>query len=345
MPHIFQPYDDLDETQDEKPKRKPSGSDEEAKAHARSIVSRLIEGVASAPEKPKRGTSSHPIEGFGDEPEKPKRSAPSHPIEHFSPDYQSPFEKPKRGTIGRQGIDAAYFEQAFVLNRESWKYLRGKSPTIPGNGGLVMVLVGALLLMFLAPFVINDALSTKERETTGRTAIATVLGKRISRGKSTNYYLTYEFRTHTERIIQREENINSELYLTPVGESLEVIYAENNPDNARLVLNTKSDFWALLFVMVAFSVPLMGIGLIMWRRQRRLNLRGRLVPGQLLKCTGSSGKSGYSVTATYQFQTPEGKTLRGRVSAQRNDLRRTRMPNRGTSVIVVWDGRNIHRML
>lgn len=344
---MFQPYDDPveNEIQDEKPKRKRSDSDETAKEHARSIVSRLIEGVANAPEKPKRGGSSHPIEGYEDEPEKPKRDGFSYPIEHFSLDDQSPYEKPKRGTAARQGIDAAYMEQAFVLNRDSWKFLRGESPTIPGNGGLVLVLVGALFLMFLAPFVINDALSTKERETTGRTAIATVLGKRVSRGKSTSYYLTYEFRTHTEHTIQREENVNSGLYGTAVGASLEVIYAENNPHNARLVLNSKSDFWIMLFVLVVFPVPLIGGGLMMWWRLHRLNRYGILLPGGLTRCNGSSGKNGYTVTARYQFRTPDGQYLTGTSSSQRNDLRRGRMPQRGAPVIVIWDGRSIHRML
>lgn len=346
MQHMFQRYDDLDKAEEEKPKRQPSGSPEpesvEQDSKTASAVSRLVNFFGVEPEKPKRQDSTHPIEGIGFGSEKPKRTVSSHPIEGMS--FSSGSASKSR--ISREALDPAYLEKAFVLNKASWNFLRGKSRSIPGNGGLVLVFFGLVFLLFLGPFAFNDIISANERNSSGRIATATVTNRRISRGKSTSYYLSYQFTTHTERTIQREEGVNSGLYnQSPVGTTLQVVYAENNPTNARLVLNGKNDLWIGLLVGGLFIVPMVIGGLMMWMRVRRLNRHGMLLPGQLVSCNGSSSKNGYTVTAKYQFRTPDGQHFTGSSSSQRNDLRRNAMPQSGTPVIVVWDGRKLHRML
>lgn len=346
MQHMFQRYDDLDKPEEEKPKRQPSGSNEpedsQGDSKTATAVSHLIKLFGVEPEKPKRQDSTHPIEGFGFGSEKPKRTISSHPIEGMS--FSS--ESASRSRISRERLDPAYLEKAFVLNKASWNFLRGKSQWIPGNGGLVLVFFGLFFLLILGPFALNDITSANERNSSGRIATATITNRRISRGKSTSYYLSYQFTTHTERTIQREEGVNSSLYnQSPVGTALQVVYAENNPTNARLVLNSKNDLWIGMLVGGLFILPMVIGGLMMYQRVRRLNRHGMLLPGQLVSCKGSSGKNGYTVTARYQFRTPEGPYLTGSSSSQRSDLRRTALPQNGTPVIVVWDGRKLHRML
>ncbi len=93
-------------------------------------------------------------------------------------------------------------------------------------------------------------------------------------------------------------------------------------------------------------LALMFLSLGMVQRQAWLRRRRRILPGQIVACTGSVDADGdYKVKIRYRFRTPQGQLITAQTSQIRNDLRRKALPRPGTAVAVYYRNAHAYRLL
>ena len=103
----------------------------------------------------------------------------------------------------------------------------------------------------------------------------------------------------------------------------------------------------LVFGASALAVlALMFLSLGMVQRQAWLRRRRRILPGQIVACTGHVDADGdYKVKIRYRFRTPRGQIITAQTSQIRNDLRRKALPRPGTAVAVYYRNARAYRLL
>jgi hypothetical protein len=113
-----------------------------------------------------------------------------------------------------------------------------------------------------------------------------------------------------------------------------------------------SEQWTLNMMRFAPAVLALinGAGLVVLRkkqcRDHRFRAEGRLLEGQVVTCSATqSSESGYLVELSYSFLTPDGRTLEGKGSERREDLKGTPLPMPGTPVSVLYVDNKLHKVL
>ncbi|HRE48456.1 MAG TPA: DUF3592 domain-containing protein [Aggregatilineales bacterium] len=307
-----------------------------------------------AKEKPKVIMSSSPFE------DSPKRKAsPTVESLDWLGQLREKYEPTIEGQRSEQTKSASYGTDysgsaadkvppnAFFLVPKQASFPQTRKLT--SSGGMALVVFGFIFMVALGGMWLYDTIRANARTTNGVTTTATVTSRTTSRGSKggTTYYIHYQFRAGNERDITIKEAVNSSLYSrVSNGSTLQVRYAKDDPYNAHLVENSYTNGMVIAGIVgFLVGVPMFFGGIVTFRRHKRLERRGMVLAGRLTQIRGSSSKSGYTVTAKYTAQTPDGQTLKGSSSANRNDLRKQSFPPVGTAVVVVWDGNKAHRML
>jgi hypothetical protein len=114
-----------------------------------------------------------------------------------------------------------------------------------------------------------------------------------------------------------------------------------NPDNrARDVLS------GVALGVMGVILGLLILGSIQRRRPAGPPVGRQLLRGRVVACTGMLDADGdFNVKLRYQFQTPAGRTRVEQLSRIRNDLKKARLPDRGTPVAVYYVNEKTHRLL
>ncbi len=240
--------------------------------------------------------------------------------------------------------------QRMVTGKRNYGYLWNQF----GWGTVIAILFVMLMLAFAMPRFINEVrLATMKTTSTE----ARITEHRISRGKSTTYYVTYEF-TDNDHTYSREDTVSSSEYSQwPIGKYVSVTYAADDPNTSHLG-GQGLRFGSIVFIPIILIMFVI-VGGVIWfhgrstrMKVKRLRQDGQLIFGQLMSSTGQmvrrgSGKSrrnDFDVTIYCQFISPTGKRIDTQATYTRNDLKKKELQIRG-SIAVLYGQDNDYMVL
>lgn len=232
------------------------------------------------------------------------------------------------------------FHQRIVTGRRNYRYLWSRF----GCAGVFLTFFVVFMIGLALPkFIIEVRLMTMKTAS----AEARIIDQRISRGKSTSYYETYEF-TIKDKSYRREENVSSSEYNeNPIGSYVQVTYAVDDPKTSHLG-GQGLRLGSVIFIPILLGIMAV-VGLGMWfggrsnrLRVKRLRRDGQLIFGQLKSSTGTlvtrgSGKNrhtDYDVTIYCQFTNPSGKRIDTQATFTRNDMKKKELQTQGTVAVL-----------
>lgn len=129
------------------------------------------------------------------------------------------------------------------------------------------------------------------------------------------------------------------LVLVP-GSPVEVTYWPENPAGlSRIPAENPKTIERDRMVAVTVGVAVLLLVLILLGLGRRRSARrpSRVLPGQVVLCTGRLDADGdYKIKLQYRFKTPRGRVISAQRTAIRNDLRRSALPQPGATVAVYY---------
>lgn len=211
---------------------------------------------------------------------------------------------------------------------------------------IVLFIIFMLGVVFQGGFTLLRWLLTNVDGTPIR---ASVVDRRVSRGKSTSYTVTYAFTVDGQRYVVSQQ-VDYNVY-NKANEIVDVTYWPPNPNFARL--SGEYEVGNMLFgSLVQLGCPgtfviLMGafaiVGFRDWRKlmakQRRLREEGRLLYGEVITSRGYfKPKQGYRVTVRYGFRTPDpdGRWVSREETRVMNWMQRKPLPAKGTPVAILY---------
>jgi hypothetical protein len=268
-----------------------------------------------------------------------------------------PLPTPTRSKNAIEGAAESF--NGFLLLPRNLRFVHGREryPAVGADaltgflGGLLILLVGGFfaLQFVLYTHVLND----------GKLTQATVISRRWSSGKSTSYYLTFQYQVSVNdkkpQSYTYEQQVGLDSYNRYLeGSKVSIKYLPDSPNEARLAGADQDSSlqFGMLFgaIMMGFFATLM-FGFCVYPTVRDWNMaeKGHLVYGQLLGCSGqmTSGKNRYfKVSAEYTFQSPTtGQLLHGRQDAARNDLKKQPLPHHASPVAILYVDDQHFRMM
>lgn len=178
-------------------------------------------------------------------------------------------------------------------------------------------------------------------------AEAKLINQRVSHGKSTSYYETYEFNVKGQ-IYRREENVSRDEYnQRSIGSFVQVTYAVDDPSTSHLG-GAGLRLGSVIFIPILLGIMAI-VGLVTWLegratrlRVKRLRREGQLIFGQLKSSTsklvtrgsGKNRRTDYDVTIYCQFINPNGKRIDTQATFPRNDLKKKELQTQGTIAVL-----------
>ena len=211
--------------------------------------------------------------------------------------------------------------------------------------------VGALITLFsifmigltIPSFLTEYRLATLK---TGQTK-GEVVDHRVSRGKSTTYYVTYQF-TLNDHIYKREDSVSSGSYNSyEVGGNIPVTYVVDDPTTAHIGENgIHWNSMLPLFCVGGFFLIFFGVAFIaklpQYRRFRRMRREGQLILGELknnrgqlvTRGSGKNRRTDFDITIYCQFVNLSGKKIDAHATVTRNDLKKKELQTNGSVAVL-----------
>lgn len=253
----------------------------------------------------------------------------------------------------------------FLLNPKHDRFLNGEERKFKDFGCVTSVLLGFMMLIFavvgigMAYAGVNEIITRLRLNQSGVEARAEIINldftSSTNKGRTTyTYYITYAYFVRTDnpdqpaRYTFRQKVSNDTYNSLSDGSKITVRYLPDSPEISRFVDDTEDDgkLFALIGSLIAGGTLVASSFSLRTRaRNRRLEHEGQFIAGKITETNGMSMKSGYQVTLTYTFISPEGSSLTRKESAIRNDLRKKALPAIGTPVAVVYADEKVYRVL
>lgn len=224
----------------------------------------------------------------------------------------------------------------------------------PNAQWLLLAFTVALAITVVALFLMQPLISEKntfqELQTHGISTTGTIIDHRTTSGKSTTYYVTYEFRYQPSgqslKTYKREQSVSEPIYKLGDNAAVDVLFLPNDPTISRLSQTYVDDFMILVFrisILIAFIWPAADLR-DYWRKKRFVE-EGQILIGTLQSCTGGQRQGNYLVHTQYVFQSPEGKTVVGKQIDICNHLKNEQLPATAISVAVLYLNRRRYQIL
>ena len=230
--------------------------------------------------------------------------------------------------------------QHLVTGRRNYRYLWSRF----GWGGVFLTFFILLMIGIGMPRVITEVrLATMKTASTE----ARVSDHRVTHGKSTSYYLTYEFTSKGHTYSQENSVDSGEYDDRPIGSYVNVTYAVDDPDTSHLGgpgINLSS----ILYLPIILGILLI-IGFGWWLQAHPMRLKvqrlkrdGQIIFGQLKSSRGElirrgSGKNrhtDFDVKIYCQFLNPSGKKVDAQATFTRNDLKKKELQTTGSVAVL-----------
>ncbi|MBZ0288886.1 MAG: DUF3592 domain-containing protein [Anaerolineae bacterium] len=222
-------------------------------------------------------------------------------------------------------------------------------------GQIILLLIVAVICAGLGGgmtvYAVNEQTVQDTLAQNGVQALATITDGRVSRGRSTSYYLEYRYDAEVNgdlRTFTREESVSRDLYdRAEIGGHLTVRYMPDDPATARAI---DQPFNGLIFILMGLAFvagSVIGIYALIrqYRRDRLLERDGQILTGSITKSSVSGYGNKRQVHIKYEFHSPLGVPLKGSQSQRRRDLEKYDLPPEGTRVAVVYCDDNTYRVL
>jgi hypothetical protein len=254
----------------------------------------------------------------------------------------------------------------FLLNPGNRAVVEGKSRRL----GHRILLQEMLTFIALIPLILLGcwgmiqtvkAVSDMSRlsQSSALTVTGEIVGRRISTGKSTSYYVAYRFRdTGSENEYQREQMVSAATYeRLAEGSPVTVRYVPMDPTISSLGgSDADNTYLVSVSISMIIFIPFLLLSSVVGKnvlksarrkieRQQRLVREGRVLPGQVISCDGRQYKGLYTVRVRYRFRSPTDKELISLASRGRNDLRTAKLPQQGTPVAVLYVNSKLYELL
>jgi hypothetical protein len=244
----------------------------------------------------------------------------------------------------------------FLLHPAHAEFLNGTKRKLLGSsmGSLILLsfvgLICAGLGVGLTAYAINEQAVQDTLAQNGIVKLAVVTDGRVTRGRSTSYYLTYTYDVEVNgefETFSREETVSSTLYnKSDIGDRISIRYLPDDPGTARAV---DEPFSGIVYVGLGAVFVLLGAFVMLshmrqYRRDRRLESDGQIVTGNIINSSTRGRGNKRQLHIQYEFHSPYGVQLTGKQSAARRDVEPTDVPP-GTKVAVVYYDDQIFRML
>lgn len=253
-------------------------------------------------------------------------------------------------------ISAPSFEP-FLLVPQTRKFFTGESRRLPIQD--LWLIVFFMLFTFLSVILLIGILSeftdAWRLQQSGVITQGRISSRTISSGKSTSYYLIYQFNVNgSDTKFTRKQAVRHATYEQhPEGSPVTVAYLPNNPNISRLAGKDSDDSvmqtsLPVSIFMVFFTGAFMVFLLRPVARDRWLARNGRILEGKVVKCDGRMAGSKhryFRLMVQYQFLSPSGLTLSGKQDARRDDMRYKLRPGPGTPVAVLYADDHNYKML
>ncbi len=242
------------------------------------------------------------------------------------------------------------FHQKMVTGRLNYRYAWHKFGC---SGvfltGFLIVMIGLTIPSFLREYRLA---TLKTSQTKGQ-----VIDHRISRGKSTTYYVTYQFTVQDQTYTQEDSVGSSAYYAYEVGGNIPVTFVASDPNTSHIGENgIRWTAMVPLFFIGGFFLIFGIIWLVsqipQYRRLRRMRRDGQLVLGQLKgtfgamvrRGSGKNRRTDFDLTLYYTFVSPTGKKIDAETTFTRNDLKKKELPTSG-AVAVLYVGDDDYMVL
>jgi hypothetical protein len=247
--------------------------------------------------------------------------------------------------------------EPFLLVPETRKFFMGQVAHLPIQELWLIVFFAFFTFMAMCLLVgaLGEYAEAGRLQQSGVLAQGEIISRTRSSGKSTSYYLTYEFGVKgSDTRFTRQQTVRRAAYEAhPEGSLVTVVYLPDDPSVSRLAGKDADDS-----VMQA-SVPESGLFVLITSvimfvllrpvvRDRWLARNGRILEGKVVKSSGrlaGSKRRYYRLTVQYRFISPSGTVLSGKQGARRDDLRHSPLPGPGTPVAVLYVDDRHYKML
>lgn len=219
---------------------------------------------------------------------------------------------------------------------------------------ILMIIVGLLcagLGVGMSAYSINEQNVQDNLAKNGIETLATVRDGRVSRGKSTTYYLEYTYDAKVNgdtRTFQNEESVSRDLYdHSEIGGHITVRYLPEDPATVRAL---DGSYNGMILVLIGSVMVIGGAWLTvsmyrMYQKDRRLERDGQIITGSVVKSSVSGAGNKRQVNIRYEFNSPLGVPLKGSQSQRRSDLNKEDLPFEGLRVAVVYLNDKTYRIL
>lgn len=185
----------------------------------------------------------------------------------------------------------------------------------------------------------------------GQTTLGVVINRHEQgAGHSKTFFLTYRYSApYQGRLIEQinEEQVGQIFYEQhPPGSQLAVRYQTEAPGISSVSWSaewpTEAVQWAVVFGLGLLAL----LAVLIWRVRAGLKLQdhGQIIIGAVVASTVQPVKGSRQIKLTYRFPAPDGATIEGRETIQRDDLPKEPLPA-GTPVAVIYVSPRIFQLL
>jgi hypothetical protein len=247
--------------------------------------------------------------------------------------------------------------EPFLLVPQTRKFFMGQARHLPIQELWVIVFFGFFTFMAMCLLVgaLGEYADAGRLQQSGVITQGTIISRTLSSGKSTSYYLTYEFSVKgSDTRFTRQQTVRRAAYEAhPEGSLVTVAYLPDDPNVSRLAGKDADDSVMQasvpesgLFVLITLVIMFFLLRPVV--RDRWLARNGRILEGKVVKSNGrlaGSKRRYYRLTVQYEFLSPSGVLLSGKQNAQRDDLRHSLLPRPGAPVAVLYADDRHYKML
>ena len=257
----------------------------------------------------------------------------------------------------------------FLLNPAHQRVLNGQTHWLTTLRADSIKLAGLVVILVLFVLFFVGGLNERSQNTQLAESGVVVQGEVISRRQdamngrtfAAKYFVTYRFAPTDQAATYTREQLVSREMFTRLAQADHVMirYLPINPTVSSLVgQEAGSSVGLTAYLMIVFGLigavivlVFAGPELVRFLKNARLWRQGKLVVGHVLACRryttetstsfrpseyGSALKGNFYIELSYEFHSPQGKSIRATAQRNRIDLRQARLPNFGTPVAVLY---------
>ena len=238
------------------------------------------------------------------------------------------------------------FPQPFLITPSNYQYLNRSRRSVNSESRRGMLILLVILIVIAALALGFGAWGSWDRDNhfraKGVDTQGTAIERRVSRGRSTSYYITYRYTVNGQTYTHEESVSSSDYDRVYTNQKIAVRYLSDNPAESELAGH--SDIGGAIFWLI-IGLVLVGSSAFVFTRLQRLSRfaqRGQIMQGMITNATMTITRSrrsqtSYTLGINYVFRNPYGTEVAGKEQKNRKDMQNADMYSlRGAPVAVLY---------